>query len=646
MRFFDNTRSSLLFSLGLFLPQLVILGIYFHKLYLKFISFCPNQNFLTWDPDARLVTSIRLAEAFRSFDPITVLRLTFDSPTWPVLRNFPEALIVLVFGAGGTPVSLFTFAELIVLFLIVPWILFRFNESKNWIVPLFLFPPIWAGLLQNPGFMHYSFSGMLEIQGGLFYLPAILSFWELQRSSVEGKNSYSPWFLCISVNLLFHTKYPYGYIFIFFGCLFLAAFRFGETKTLIFKILNSYGLFQNDFFSQKERSFKSRLSLALIPIFISIVFVILSFVLSKETLPGKSKAFLRYAGALIFWISISVTLWKIFYTLKLTNDDKESPPKVILSSDGSLFVWKNFWTYVILPIGSWVLLHPDRFSSSSSTIQHAQGAGLLPGQGDDSIFSLTYFYEIVENSSYAPFGGWILCTALILGILFGTFRYKQTKKITASFFIFLSVLISILGLTLMTPNHQPRHIYHLYPALSIGIVLFCYEEFFAEKNRIFSVLLYSIFLIFTLGHWSWNNHSLWEKTNLCFSGVDRSLFFTADDAEEVFQKSVNRSSILWNQLPLEHHNRPDVTLSFYRAGFENRREVREKRKKEELEFLNADSSQSTLSSKLQPDWFLVAKTCEEIEGGSYKNSSEKESKFSKEVISFPIRGACIVKFIR
>lgn len=634
MRFFDNTRSSLLISLGLFLPQFVILGIYFQKLYSKFVSFCPNQNFLTWDPDARLITSIRLAEAFRSFDPITVLRLTFDSPTWPVLRNFPEAIAVLMFGAGGTPVSLFTFVELIVLFLIVPWILFRFNESKDWIGVSLLFPLIWAGLLQNPGFMHYSFSGMLEIQGGLFYLPAVLSFWELQRSSDERKNSYSPWFLCISANLLFHTKYPYGYIFIFFGCLFLFVFRFEETKTIIFKILNSYGLFRG------ARSFAS------VPILISIFFVVLSFVLSKEALPGKSKAFLRYAGALVFWISISVAFWKIFYASKLRKNDNENSSREAISSDGNFFVWKNFWTYVILPIGSWVLLHPDRFSSSSSTIQHAQGAGLLPGQGDDSIFSLTYFYEIVENSSYAPFGGWILGFGLVLGILLGSFRYQKTKKVAASFFIFLSVLISIVGLTLMTPNHQPRHIYHLYPALSIAIALFCYEEFFSETNRIFSVLVYSIFLIFTLGHWTWKNHSLWERTNLCFSGVDRGLFFTADDAEEVFKKSVDRPSVLWNQLPLEHHNRPDVTLSFYRAGFENRREVREKRKKEELDFLKSDFFQTTSSSEIKPDWFLVAKTCEEIEGGSYKNSSEKESKFSKNAISFPIRGACIVKFSR
>lgn len=176
MQFFDNIRSSKFLYLGLFLPQFVILGIYFRKLYLKFLSFCPNRNFLTWDPDARLVTSIRFAEAFRSFDPITIVRLIFDSPTWPVLRNFPEAWIVLVFGPEGTPVSLFTFGELILLFLIVPWVLFRFSKRKSRIAPAFLFPLVWAGLLQNPGFMHYSFSGMLEIQGGLFFFPPFLLF--------------------------------------------------------------------------------------------------------------------------------------------------------------------------------------------------------------------------------------------------------------------------------------------------------------------------------------------------------------------------------------------------------------------------------------------------------------------------------------
>lgn len=630
MRFFDNTRASNFFSLGLFLPQFVILGIYFRKLYLKFVSFCPNQNFLTWDPDARLVTSIRFAEAFRSFEPITVLKLIFDSPTWPVLRNFPEAMIVLAFGVGGTPVSLFTFAELIALFLIMPWILFRFSKSKGWLAPALLFPTVWAGLLQNPGFMHYSFSGMLEVQGGLFFLPAILSFWELQRNSFDEKNSYSPWFLFFSANLLFHTKYPYGYIFVFFGCLFLLAFRFEETKNLIFKILNSY-----------ESSLR-----ALLPIVVSILLIVFSAVLSKEILPGKSKAFLRYAGALIFWISISVSLWKIFYRSAIKERNTEISSDKNLSKSEEFFVWKYFWTYVILPIGSWVLLHLDRFSSSSSTIGHAQGAGLLPGQGDDSIFSLTYFQEIAENSSYVPYGGWMFCIALVLGIGIGIFRYTKTKEVGASFFIFLSVLISVLGLTLMTPNHQPRHIYHLYPALSIAIALFCYEEFFSTRGRIISILLYSIFIMFTLGYWSLENRSIWERTNLCFSGVDKSLFFTADDAEEVFKKSVNRSSVLWNQLPLEHHNRPDVTLSFFRAGFENRQDVREKKRKEELNLLKSDSFQASDisgSKSLQPDWFIVAKSCEEIEDGSYRNVSKEESKFAKNVNSFPIRGACIVK---
>lgn len=664
---------------------------------MKFLSFCPNQNFLTWDPDARLVTSIRFAEAFRSFDLWTVAKLTFDSPTWPVLRNFPEAMILLWFGSGGTPVSLFTFGELIFLFLIVPWILFRFSKSKRWVVSAVLFPLVWAGLLQNPGFMYYSFSGMLEIQGAFFFLPAILSFWELQRRFFERDRflnssrdsisflkkdtkrdnsqsrsdefrttaAYSPWFLCISVNLLFHTKYPYGYIFIFFGCLFLITFHFDETKRFIFKILNFYGLFLNgnSFLQNKseqknsvfsEGNFFKRIRWgALIPIGLAVFFIFVSVIFSKDVLPGKTKAFLRYAGVLIFWISISVTLWKIFYIWKENigrdsdffslDQDKEIDTPLVADNaahnDSSLyenlFVWKYFWTYVILPIGSWVLLHPDRFSSSSSTIQHAQGAGLMPGQGDDSIFSLTYFQEISENSFYAPYGGWILCGGLILGIVFGIFRYLKEREVSASFFLFLSVFVSILGLTLMTPNHQPRHIYHLYPALLIAIGIFCYEEFSNERARILSSFIYSIFLMFTLGYWSCKHSDIWERTNLCFSGVDRSLFFTAEDAEKVLFKTVNRPSVLWNMLPLEHHNRPDITLSFYRAGFINRQEVREKRKKEEFNFI--------INSQSKEDWFIVSeKSCEAMEGGGL-GTSWSEFKFAKNVIQFPIRGACVLK---
>lgn len=736
MQFLDNIRSSKFLILGLFLPQFVILGIYFHKLYLKFLSFCPNKNFLTWDPDARLVTSIRFAEAFRSFDPIVIVRLVFDSPTWPVLRNFPEALIVLIFGSGGTPVSLFTFGELILLFLIVPWILFRFSKRKSQIAPLLLFPLVWAGLLQNPGFMHYSFSGMLEIQGGLFFLPAVLAFWELQRycsdeveilHSSQNPNSlvqegskqinsgfistksiladsYSPWFLCISANLLFHTKYPYGYIFIFFGCLFLITFRFDETKQFIFKILNFYGLFLNessflrnrlerndsvfsiknvlekensDSFpknvsekrnfdslaknrSEKTKSVFSRENFfkrikwrALIPIGFAILLILVTVILSKETLPGKTKAYLRYAGVLIFWISINFVVWKIFHrpqrrdeTLRFKDRLKNSilrfgsrsaqTGSTSRSSDAESFfyTWKYFWTYVIFPIGSWILIHPDRFSSSTSTIRHIQGAGLMPGQSEDSIFSFIYFHEILGNSFYAPYGGWVLCAGLIFGIIFGGFHFRKNHEVSASFFLFLSAFISILGLTLITPNHQPRHIYHLYPALLIAICIFCYERFSEGRTKILSYLLYSIFIIFTLGYWSWKHFDIWERTNLCFSGTDRGLFFTAEDAESVFLKTVNRSSVLWNLLSLEHHNRPDITLSFYRAGFYNRQKVRERNKKEEFDL------QKIRISGI--NWFIVTDRCDEI-GNRIGIPFEEIEKSVSEIDWNPVRGACILK---
>lgn len=637
MRFSEIFRFSKLLTIGLFLPQFVILGIYLRKLYFKFLTFCPNQNFLTWDPDARLVTSIRFAEAFRSFDLWTVVRLTFDSPTWPVLRNFPEALIVYFFGPGGSPVSLFTFAELILLFCIVPWILFRFTQRRSWIAAGILFPIVCGALLQNPGWMHYTFSGMLEIQGGLFYLPAILAFWELQkrfsseknanptsendsneeknwkanRTKADNVDSYSPWFLFFSVNVLFHTKYPYGYIFIFFGCLFLSSFRFAETKELTFKILNSY-----------RKSFKKA-----IPIFLGFFAILVSLLLSQEILPGKTKGLLRYAGVLVVWISVSRSLWKEFYPS--FKKKKAEPPFYQEISP----VWKHFWAYCIFPIGSWVLFHPDRFSSSSSTIGHAQGAGLLPGQSDGSVFTLTYFQEILENSFYAPYGGALLLFCLFLGLVFGIIDYKREKKISASFFLILSIFVSILGLTLMTPNHQPRHIYHLYPAMFVSIGIFCYEIFISEKYRFLSGMVYSVLIIFTAGYALRNYFDVWEKTNLCFSGVDRSLFYTADDAEEVFKKNLNRPSVFWNRFPIEHHNRPDLTLSFYRAGFINRQEAREKQKKEGF------YSEKNLLQK--PDWFIAAKSCEEIEGNLWV--SRVESKFTKEAEQFPIRGGCIVK---
>ncbi|MFA4793827.1 hypothetical protein Q2296_04105 [Leptospira kirschneri] len=110
---------------------------------------------------------------------------------------------------------------------------------------------------------------MLEIQGTLLFLPALLAFREFQKYFLDKEKTlsfyknenftsqkdqailekpviskyYSPWFLCISPNLLFHTKYTY--VFIFFCFLFLIVFHFDQTREFIFKILNFYGFHLN-----------------------------------------------------------------------------------------------------------------------------------------------------------------------------------------------------------------------------------------------------------------------------------------------------------------------------------------------------------------------------------------------------------------
>lgn len=660
MRFLNSIKNSKLLILGLYLLQFVILGIYFRDLYLKYAEFCPNLEFLTWDPDARLTTSIQIAASIRSFDLFEFLRLIFDSPTWPVLRNIPEAILIFRFGPGGVPVSLFTFAESILVIAVVPWILFRFLRNadvEKSAFPLFgiaaiLFPIVWGGLLQNPGWMHYTFSGMLEIQGGLFFLFALLSFWELQNRedrNSENDRTASPWFLFTSVNLLFHTKYPYGYIFLFFGCLYLCVFRFQETKGLLREVFLYYGL---GIGSGRKKRFR------LIPIVCAILLIAISIFLSKEVLPGKTKAYLRYAAALLFWIVSNVSLWRIFYPKRsaAVADAADREPGVDVRNEDGLrrvtarfSIWRIFWTYCILPIGTWVLLHPDRFSSSGSTIRHAQGAGLLPGQSDGSLFSLTYFREIAENSFYFPYGGWILLSISALGIFTGWIRFRSENKTTASFFVFLSVAVSILGLTLMTPNHQPRHIYHLYPALLIAACLFARENFFDTPGFLknISVFYYILIISFTFVYFIRNKGSIWDRTNLCFSGTDQSLFYSAHDAQEVLSRNLNRDSVLWNLLPLEHPNRPDITLSFFRAGWFAEKKVREKRKRETFDpkKLILSSATSASASSPNPDWFLVGSTCEETirqAGFSSESFSEFLQSPKTRVNSFPIRGACVL----
>ncbi|EMF80634.1 hypothetical protein LEP1GSC188_3690 [Leptospira weilii serovar Topaz str. LT2116] len=112
------------------------------------------------------------------------------------------------------------------------------------------------------------------------------------------------------------------------------------------------------------------------------------------------------------------------------------------------------------------------------------------------------------------------------------------------------------------------------------------------------------------------------------------MFFTAEDAESVFLKTVNRSSVLWNLLSLEHHNRPDITLSFYRAGFYNRQKVRERNKKEEFDL------QKIRISGI--NWFIVTDRCDEI-GNRIGIPFEEIEKSVSEIDWNPVRGACILK---
>lgn len=99
-------------------------------------------------------------------------------------------------------------------------------------------------------------------------------------------------------------------------------------------------------------------------------------------------------------------------------------------------------------------------------------------------------------------------------------------------------------------------------------------------------------------------------------------------------KTVNRSSVLWNLLSLEHHNRPDIMLSFYRAGFYNRQKVREKNKKEEFNLQKIRISGS--------DWFIVTDRCDEIGNRIGIPFDEIKQSVSEDNWN-SIRGACILK---
>ena len=119
------------------------------------------------------------------------------------------------------------------------------------------------------------------------------------------------------------------------------------------------------------------------------------------------------------------------------------------------------------------MIHPDRFSSSSSTLAHVQSEGHMVGEVvEKNLDYYLVFFKAITNDSFLPeWIGIILFVIMLLSVAYGYFVYFKEKRIENHFFFSLFSFLTILVLTFFTPNHQARHVYHLLPAIAVGALL-------------------------------------------------------------------------------------------------------------------------------------------------------------------------------
>jgi len=538
-----------------------ISGILLWILEVRFLE-CPYPDFLSWDGDLRFISSLRMMDALRSWNIFSFLFQLLDSPTWPTLRNLFQILSFFIFGFNGTVdtnLTVFTYALVVGCF---PYLYFL--ESKKKISTPFLFSSFVSLFLlfYSETILLYVFSPMLEIQGSLFTILFLFSFHKFLNNKIT---IFYPAFYSF---LSYQTKYPYGYIIIFFILIFFALTSWRECTTHI-----------KDFcitlFSKTYIFFT----------FLTIVIFLISLFFSKA-LPGKLPFYLLYLSIVIFSCISSIFIF---------NLNKRHSTKLSISLQ-----------YIVLPIIIFTILHPDRVGSSSGTISHIQAEGKFVGEILEKdinyylSFFITLYNDIWNNSKIGLFFFVIQFLSLISGLIL-LFKNKARIYFYPSFIYSCFIFISILGLTFLTPNHQARHVFHLYPSLILGSFLYLNEKSFFQKKINYS-LAYIQSLLFNFHYKNnsiynknklyLNNNSLYflgillfvslsisslyskirdefSSVHLCFGGkisiYDIPIFY-----EKEIENKLYKNTLLINQIEPSHLNKVDTELVFVKSAYKQK----------------------------------------------------------------------------
>ncbi len=552
---------------------LLLFGVFYFLVTYLFILFlsekfleCPYPEFLSWDGNLRFITALRMMDSIRNFDVFNFLKLLFDAPTWPTLRNLIQTIVFFVFEGNGKTDTYITVSFLILTSISFPII---FYNSKNNLRSILHSSFGLLLLFYSNTYLLYSYSTMLEVQGGLFSLLFIYFFYRFQIQ----KSTILPVF--ISLFLAFQTKYPYGYINIFFIIIYYIIFYNSD----FYKLLTEYSLF----LTNKKIIFT----------YIFLFLMIGVSILFKNNLPGKLSFYLKYFFILIFSTINSVFIIKNF---------RKSKSK-----------FSEILSYVVVPILLFTILHPDRVGSSIGTISHIQSDGKAVGDITKHDFNYyisffyTIYYDIWNNSELGMLFFIIQCFSLlavakILTITSSSLYFNKKLNIIEFFRILLNkielnrdkflrknpsfiysfyLLISLIGLTFLTPNHQSRHVFHLYPILIVGTLLYFNQislklKIKRYKNNLVNFIFYTkkiIYLLFFIMLFIYLNQFIlniytnkFKDKYLCYGGIidiyNTPLFF-----EKELPAILNENTFLINKIEPEHLNKVDTELVFSKIAY-------------------------------------------------------------------------------
>ncbi|MDX1957207.1 MAG: hypothetical protein SFU98_01475 [Leptospiraceae bacterium] len=504
-------RDKFIYLLALLLA--VSVGYFVVEPYWKLYEGCSNKDFLSWDGNLRFIQSIRFSSELKNFEIIDAIFRVLDTPTWPPMRMLLSSPIVLIFGADPTKDIFLTLVTFLILVFTFILILIDFGTPVIlWIIGGFIFPVF---LFLNQNFITYTFSPMLELQGGLFFILSIYYFYKWNREQSK-RNSI---LLGIFSFLLYFTKYPYGYIFVFISFLFLLVL---ETESVIF-----FGI---RYIVLSVKKFRPIL-------FMILVLVSLKFI----PIDAKIATHIKFFTFLIGFLDITHFIYS----------RKEEHRKMGYQKIISLF------QMILLPILVWTFSHPDRFRSSNGTLNHIQSEGKMVGMVVEK--NLSYysdFFQALFFEGWEKNFGILLLVVTTISFIYSIIQYRKNKNLSFSFLAGFFLFASLIIMTIITENHQSRHVYHLIPTLALIIFMGKGWKYNSWFLAIFSLVVIWISLTKEI-----------NKSNVCFSSnapvYEIPRFFLKESREKL-----NKPAYLLNRIEEFHYNHADLELVAARVSYE------------------------------------------------------------------------------